>query len=247
MRATRFDLRSPGQRLLVAGGVALALHGGAAAGLMVGGAVGGAVAAVAADSEPVQVDVVEANPVAGALTDTPASHEAQRAGSVVDHAAPVSRRPRARLTPPARVAAGPSREVVDLTGSGLIAGRPAASGSAGPANAPTGASAPGAGAAASGALDTGRARPVGLSATDWRCPWPADAEAGDKVSETVVIEVVVEPNGRARAVTVTADPGFGFGAAAKACALGTHFLAARDHDGRAITARSPPIRVRFTR
>jgi periplasmic protein TonB len=46
---------------------------------------------------------------------------------------------------------------------------------------------------------------------------------------------------------VVSDPGLGFGAAARACALGTRFLPARNEEGRPITAPSPPIRVHFFR
>lgn len=90
-------------------------------------------------------------------------------------------------------------------------------------------------------------RPVALDDQQWQCPWPQQADSADINQQTVVIRVVVKPNGFAERVDVVSDPGFGFGAAARACALHTRFEPARDRQGNRIAATSPPIRVRFTR
>jgi protein TonB len=63
----------------------------------------------------------------------------------------------------------------------------------------------------------------------------------------VVIRVVAAADGRAASAELVSDPGHSFGAAAIACALRTRLSPARDAAGDAVRARSPPIRVRFTR
>jgi protein TonB len=92
-----------------------------------------------------------------------------------------------------------------------------------------------------------RSRPVRLEGTEWRCPWPREADAEAIDEQVVVIRVVVRPDGTAESPEVLEDPGYGFGPAAAACALKTRFEPALDRQGRPIRAPSPPIRVRFTR
>lgn len=91
------------------------------------------------------------------------------------------------------------------------------------------------------------ARPVQLDAKDWRCPWPRAALDQDVFEQSVTLRVVVGADGAVQTATLLSDPGNGFGAAALACAKSTRFSPARDASGRATSATSPPIRVRFTR
>jgi len=91
------------------------------------------------------------------------------------------------------------------------------------------------------------ARSVSLADDEWRCPWPAEADAEQIDEQAVIIRVRVRPDGTAASAHLLADPGHGFGRAAVACALATRFAAARDRAGRPVEAESPPIRVRFTR
>lgn len=91
------------------------------------------------------------------------------------------------------------------------------------------------------------AHPVSLSARNWSCPWPREANALGIDEQMVVLRVVVTTEGRAESVEVLADPGYGFGQAALACAERARFESATDGTGQAYTATSPPIRVRFTR
>jgi protein TonB len=88
---------------------------------------------------------------------------------------------------------------------------------------------------------------VSLEQHSWSCPWPPEAETERIDEQTVVIRVVVDAEGTAVSVEVISDPGHGFGPAAATCARQTRFTAAHDPSGAPIPARSPPIRVRFTR
>jgi protein TonB len=98
-----------------------------------------------------------------------------------------------------------------------------------------------------GGTGTGSAQPVTLSMKSWRCPWPDDAEYEDINEQLVAIKVVVAEDGKVEQAEVVSDPGFGFGAAARDCARRVRFTPARDAQGRAIRAQSPPIHVRFVR
>jgi protein TonB len=91
------------------------------------------------------------------------------------------------------------------------------------------------------------AHPVGLPAHDWRCPWPDEAEAAAFDEQTAVIRVSVEADGRVTRTELVSDPGLGFGRVAQECARRQRFSAATDAHGRPVPARSPPIRVKFTR
>ena len=102
-----------------------------------------------------------------------------------------------------------------------------------------------------GAAPPDRSSRVSLDDQSWSCPWPREADAEQIDEQTVVIRVVVGPDGGADSVDIvsvsTADPGHGFARAAATCALHTRFTPARDRSGDPVRARSPPIRVRFTR
>jgi protein TonB len=88
---------------------------------------------------------------------------------------------------------------------------------------------------------------VSLEGQSWSCPWPPEADSERIDEQTVVIRVVVDPDGSVKSAEIVIEPGHGFGKAAVACAMNTRFTPARDRAGHAVRARSPPIRVRFTR
>jgi protein TonB len=143
---------------------------------------------------------------------------------------------------------------VDLTADAVVTGT--ATAYAGGATAPGGASPsvvtlrPSAADAQGPALAPAtrdRSGPVTLESEHWSCPWPPEADAQQIDEQTVVLRVVVEPDGVAEAATVLADPGHGFGPAAAACAMRTRFTPARNRRGERLRSTSPPIRVRFTR
>jgi protein TonB len=121
----------------------------------------------------------------------------------------------------------------DARGNGRSSGRKVEGNSGGPS--PLG---PGSGDRSGG---------VALEDQNWSCPWPREADAERIDEQTVVIKLVVAPDGTVESATVLSDPGHGFGPAATSCALRTRFNPARDRDGRSIRAVSPPIVVRFTR
>ena len=149
--------------------------------------------------------------------------------------------------------AADSNAPVDLTADAVVmgkavayaGGRTAADGTAHSAGAEYSTSSrPGPGTSPAAA---GRASPVSLATEDWSCPWPAEADADQVDEQTVVLRVVVNASGDPQSAAVLADPGHGFGAAARACAMRTHFTPARNAGGVPVSATSPPIRVRFTR
>jgi len=92
-----------------------------------------------------------------------------------------------------------------------------------------------------------KARSIQLSGNEWRCDWPEAAMEQDIYEQFVILKVIVNSDGTVEKAWALSDPGNGFGAAAEACARRTKFSAAKDASGRAISATSPPIRVRFTR
>lgn len=188
-------------------------------------------------------------------------------------ARPRSTAPRASSHTQARVPSPPSAQAasvlarepppgapVDMTGETFVVG--SAKGYAGGVTASGGTSpvpgqgrGPSAGTATAGAAvgDGGdsagasRSASVGLASESWSCPWPSEAEPLPLDEETVVIRVVVRPDGAAESVAVITDPGHGFGRAAISCAMRTPFAPARAAGGEPVRATSAPIRVRFTR
>ncbi|MDC0675156.1 energy transducer TonB family protein [Nannocystis radixulma] len=92
-----------------------------------------------------------------------------------------------------------------------------------------------------------RSRPVALASAEWNCPWPAEADGLALDEQVAVIRVVVDARGVVETAEVVDDPGDGFGRAALACARVTRFSPALDRDGHPLRARSPAIRVHFTR
>jgi protein TonB len=149
-------------------------------------------------------------------------------------------------------APGPSAPV-DLTGETLVlASTRSSGGGAGDSHGSGARAGDGIGAALGTAPPAGsgtgdRSGAVSLDEHSWACPWPHEADTQQIDEQTVVIKVIVAPDGRVESATVVSDPGHGFGEAAVACALHTRFTPARDPAGRAIRAESPPVLVRFTR
>ncbi|WP_342374000.1 TonB family protein [Myxococcus stipitatus] len=92
-----------------------------------------------------------------------------------------------------------------------------------------------------------QARAIQLSARNWSCPWPKEADALRIDNQTVVLRVAVDAEGEVTSTDLVSDPGHGFGQAALACARKARFDTALDREGRPIAAVSPPIRVRFVR
>jgi len=90
-------------------------------------------------------------------------------------------------------------------------------------------------------------RPAGITQSDWKCPWPARADALSIDEETVVLQAVVRADGSAKSVAVLSDPGHGFGERARECAEKHEFTPARDESCQTYTATTPRINVRFTR
>lgn len=88
------------------------------------------------------------------------------------------------------------------------------------------------------------ARPAG---TDWDCTWPKQARSLSTDEETVTLRVNVKADGTPTQATVLSNPGHGFGRAARRCALSRSYQPATNRSGQAISAQTPPIRVRFTR
>ncbi|NMO18693.1 TonB family protein, partial [Pyxidicoccus fallax] len=148
------------------------------------------------------------------------------------------------------VAAKESAEPLDFTGFDIASGQGPryAGGVTASSGRSTTAVAPGTVTGADGDDPEGSlARPVRLPARNWNCPWPREAESLRVDEETVVLRVVVTPEGGVTSAELLSDPGHGFGAAALACARSARFEAAVDRAGRRYLATSPPIRVRFKR
>src|SRR5258708_27622559 len=135
-----------------------------------------------------------------------------------------------------------SSDPVDLTGTAFVVGSGTAfaggttTGTGTSSKPVVGAAAPGGTGDRSAGAPGNLARPVSLDQSAWSCPWPAEAEAEQVDEQTVVIRVVVRADGHAEDVEVVADPGLGFGRAARNCALGTRFQAARNSAGEPIAA-----------
>ncbi|WP_338866163.1 TonB family protein [Myxococcus stipitatus] len=92
-----------------------------------------------------------------------------------------------------------------------------------------------------------QARPIQLSARNWSCPWPKEADALRIDNQTVVLRVAVDAEGDVTSTELLSDPGHGFGQAALTCARKARFDTALDREGHPYAAVSPPIRVRFIR
>jgi periplasmic protein TonB len=165
---------------------------------------------------------------------------------------------RGRPAPAAPAQAGALAAVsdapVDFTGTAFVVGSSAAYAGgttmrSGTNRAPVaGAVAPGGTGNGASAASGSLARPVSLDQSAWSCDqWPSEADSLQINEQTVVVRVIVRPDGRAERVDIVSDPGFGFGQAARVCVLANRFEPALDAGGHPIAATSPPMRVRFFR
>ncbi len=101
-------------------------------------------------------------------------------------------------------------------------------------------------AAPAPAVDKSRA--AGLrGSSEWKCPWPSEADAEQIDEAYVTVQVTVGPDGRAKTVAVTSDPGHGFGREARLCALRETYTPALDRDGAAIAGQTKAFRIHFER
>ena len=93
-----------------------------------------------------------------------------------------------------------------------------------------------------------RSRPAGLGGvSQWKMPFPAEADAENINQAVVRMVVVVGPDGRPKSVTLLSDPGNGFGREAKRFAMTQMYEPPLDANGKPTTAPSPPFAVRFKR
>lgn len=93
-----------------------------------------------------------------------------------------------------------------------------------------------------------RSRGAGLSgASEWKCPWPAEAEAEQIDEAFVKVQVAVGTNGKASKVSVLSDPGHGFAREAQRCAMREAFAPALDHDGNLIVGTTKVLKIHFER
>ncbi len=81
------------------------------------------------------------------------------------------------------------------------------------------------------------------SGTKWDCPFPSSG--GGRSEANVLVRVHVENDGKPLSVDVLEDPGAGFAEAAKTCALGKAYEAARDVNGRPIRSTTFPFYIQF--
>ncbi len=93
-----------------------------------------------------------------------------------------------------------------------------------------------------------RSRSAGLrGSSDWKCPWPAEADAEQIDEAYVTVRVTVGPDGRAKTVAVVSDPGHGFGREARICALRETYKTALDREGNPIEGQTNGFRIHFER
>ncbi len=93
-----------------------------------------------------------------------------------------------------------------------------------------------------------KSRAAGLrGSSEWKCPWPSEADAEQIDEAYVTVQVTVGPEGRAKTVAVTSDPGHGFGREARLCAMRETYTTALDKDGTAILGQTKAFRIHFER
>lgn len=156
--------------------------------------------------------------------------------------------PTSRPAPPAaaaKVLAADPAAPADFTGTPIVSGTAKQyAGGATSATSPHDHPSP----AAAGPPADSKARPVGRRGdSEWRCPWPSEAESLELDTQSATIRIRVSATGDVLDIRSVDDPGYGFGRAARACAQGTRWEPALDDDGTPIERWSPPVIVRFER
>jgi protein TonB len=93
-----------------------------------------------------------------------------------------------------------------------------------------------------------RSKPAGLSgSSEWKCPWPSEADAEQIDEAYVSVQVATRPDGTAERVTILSDPGHGFAREARQCAMRERYNAALDHDGNPMPGLTKAFRIHFER
>jgi protein TonB len=93
-----------------------------------------------------------------------------------------------------------------------------------------------------------RSKPAGLSgSSEWKCPWPSEADAEQIDDAYVSVQVTTRPDGTAERVTILSDPGHGFAREARQCAMRERYNAALDHEGNPIGGLTKAFRIHFER
>lgn len=92
-----------------------------------------------------------------------------------------------------------------------------------------------------------RSRAPRLSgATEWRCPFPIEADSADIDRAVVMLRVEVARDGSVIRTAALDDPGHGFGRQAQRCALRKRWAPGLDRSGKPAPATAV-VRVRFER
>jgi hypothetical protein len=82
---------------------------------------------------------------------------------------------------------------------------------------------------------------------DWSCAWPDEEQTIDLRDARVTVRVKIDPDGLPTSIEILKAPPGGFAAAARRCAQGETYLAARDSTGRPIASTTAPFVVHFIR
>jgi protein TonB len=102
--------------------------------------------------------------------------------------------------------------------------------------------------AAPGPAKPDLSQPAKLSgSSEWKCPWPSEADAEQIDEAYVSVQVATKPDGSADHVTILSDPGHGFGREARLCAMRERYNTALDHDGNPIPGLTKAFRIHFER
>lgn len=84
------------------------------------------------------------------------------------------------------------------------------------------------------------------SDTKFDCVFPPPGERANLTEAQVLVKVTVEPDGKPSTVEVVKEPGGGFAAAAKRCAMGKTYTAAKNAAGQPVQAQTFPFYLQFS-
>jgi protein TonB len=90
-------------------------------------------------------------------------------------------------------------------------------------------------------------RPASPAHRYWSCPWPEEEQTTDLREVRVTIRAAIDADGAPGKIDILNAPPGGFAAAARRCAEGEKFQAARDPQGRSIASSTAPFVVQFIR